>query len=83
VIVGDVRAQAAELFAWCEALDEGVFPGFGRRSRMAARHLVELQDQLDAARSLIAAQDERIARLEALLARLSGGHAAAANEAAL
>jgi hypothetical protein len=75
VIVGDpiARARAEVEFANGLELGGGPMVEYARRHRVLAGDVLELCEQLESARSLVAAQDDRIARLEALLMRRGDG----------
>jgi hypothetical protein len=72
VIVGDARERASLFIEFCDGVEEAGLVEYGRRGRVLARDLLEALDERDAARSMYAAQDERIARQERLLARSVG-----------
>jgi hypothetical protein len=69
VIVGDPAERARELIAFTRGMEEAGFPDFPqwtRLSRVVARDVLELDEQLDAERSARLAIQARADRLEKL-----------------
>jgi hypothetical protein len=73
VIVGDPSERARELLAFTDGIAEAGFPELSRLSRVVARDLLEVLEQLDAERSARRAIQEARDRLMAIIGEAAYG----------